>query len=149
MIDPTTLIELGVSIGAAIASGAFAGVKLVSRRFTKLERDAREERAMAAKLLAEERAREREDRIAERLSCEQRFLALSSEIREVRAQQAGELAHALRESSVALSTAAQAQREGNAVLNRVCSRLEGLPCARDAAERRAVSDPTPPAQMHA
>lgn len=134
MIDPTIACAIIGSVTSIISGTAMVMVRLASGERRRRER-----------ISADERSHERAERAAEREACEARFIALSKEIQSVRSDYSGEMVAALRESSKAMTVSAIAQQEGTRVLDRVCRRLEGLPCAREAIERRSLRDSTPQA----
>ncbi len=114
----------GVSAVTTAGAGIIAKVahSWVGKARAK-ERAEAEARAKENEDRAMERLREREDRHAERDLCEERNKAMAAEIREVRNAYNADVVKELRNSSVAISEAASAQREGNAVLTRMCRRL--------------------------
>jgi hypothetical protein len=83
----------------------------------------------------------RRDARSDRKRCEDANAKLSAEIIAVRDQQTGKLADALETTAIALHSAASAQHTGNAVIDRLCRRIDRLGGAK--------IDDTPLDQKHA
>lgn len=142
-----------VSVGTFIASGGAAGLLAwIGKEVHRIIRARRKDATDARQDQKDEilRGAEREK------ACEERYVALGKKIDEVRDTYQTKTTETLMEAAVAIRTAAEVQREGNIiqreqthVLDRVCRRLEGLPCARDEAERPTASEKTPLHQKHA
>ncbi len=90
----------------------------------------------------------RTDARADRKRCEDANAKLQAEIVDVRNQQNGRMTSALESTAIAMHAATTAQHRGNDVLDRLCRTWSSLPCAKDGAERRDITEPTPTTHKH-